>query len=113
MRRVPNGRRMAQPHMRSELPKLLTIAGLATTVAIALTARNALSADIFPAMVATAAFGFAALATLAAWLLRGRAAMRLGWLDLAGIFTCIGIVVSLMIEPEEAAQLVAAAPRSE
>jgi hypothetical protein len=113
MRLMPESRRVAPSDAPSgELPKLLTIAALVATVAVAVLARMTLSSHAFLAVVATALFAFAAAATAAAWLMRRRAGARLGWLDLAGIFTCIGIVVSMMIEPEEVAQFVAGAPRS-
>src|SRR5262245_54193923 len=114
MRPMPGQRRFWQADtLAYELPKLLTIAALSTTLAIAVVARTMLPPDAFLAVVATSLFTFAAIATLAAWLVKRRAGMRLSWLDLAGIFTCIGIVVTMMIEPEEIAQFVGGAPRSE
>ena len=113
MRLMPGSRRFWQAGpLPAELPKLLTIAALSATLVLALAARMLLPANAFLAAVTTALFGFAAIAATAAWLLRRRNGMRLGWLELAGIFTCIGIVVSMMIEPEEVAQFIAGAPRT-
>jgi predicted PurR-regulated permease PerM len=112
MRLMPGSRRMARADSPTgELPKLLTIAALSTTLIAAAAARIALQSEAFLAVVTTALFACAATAALAAWLMHRRASMRLGWLDLAGIFTCIGIVVSMMIEPEQVAQFVTGAPR--
>ena len=113
MRLMPGHRRFWQAgFVPADLPKLLTIAALATTLLLALAARTLLPADAFLAVVTTALFGLAAIAAATAWLVRRRTGMRLGWLDLAGIFTCVGIVVSMMIEPGEVAQFIAGAPRS-
>lgn len=113
MRPMPGRRRFWQAGFSSaELPKLLTIAALATTLAVAVAARMLLPFNTFLVVVTTALFGFAVLATVAAWFVRRRAGQRLGWLDLAGIFACIGIVVSMMIEPQELAQFVSGTPRS-
>jgi hypothetical protein len=95
-----------------ELPKLLTIAALATTLLASVAARMLLPSQAWIAVVTTALFACAAIAALAAWLVRRRASLRLGWLDLAGIFTCVGIVVSMMIEPADVAQFVAGDTRA-
>ena len=99
--------------LAADLPKLLTIAALSVTLVVTTIARMMLPPDGFVVVVTTALFAFAALASFAAWLVHRRAGTRMTWLDLAGIFTCIGIVVSMMIDPEDAAQFVGGAPRSE
>jgi len=114
MRPVPNHRRIwPADALAADLPKLLTIAALSVTLAVAAIARMTLASDAFLAVVTTALFAFAALATFAAWLVHRRAGTRMTWLDLAGIFTCIGIVVSMMLEPEDVALFVGGPSRSE
>jgi hypothetical protein len=113
MRLIPDSRRVARTAAPAgELPKLLTIAALATTLVAAAAARIALPSEAWFAVVASALFACATGATLIAWLMRRRASARLCWFDLAGILTCVGIAVSVMIEPEQVAQFVAGAPRS-
>lgn len=113
MRLMPGSRSAQAGFLAAELPKLLTIAALTTTLIVALAARAILPANAFVVVVTSALFGFAVLATGVAYILRRRTGARLGWLDLAGIFTCIGIVASMMIEPSDLAQFVAGTPRSE
>jgi hypothetical protein len=114
MRLMPGHRRFWQAGLLpAELPKLLTIGALSTTLVLALAARTLLPTNAFLAVVTTALFGLALVATGVAYVVRRRSGQRLGWLDLAGIFTCIGIVASMMIEPEEAVQFVTGIPRSE
>lgn len=92
-------------------PKLLLIAALATTLGGALAARLWLPPDALLPVTATIVFALAAAAALASWLRRAYSDARLDWLDFAGILTCIGILVSLMIEPEALAPFVETATR--
>jgi hypothetical protein len=105
MKLMPQSRASANAPSPADTPKLLLIAALVATLIAALVARIHLPSDAWLPVVATVLFALAATATLVSFLFRPRATRRMGWLDLAGIFTCIGIILSLAVEPEAVAPL--------
>lgn len=106
MKLMPQSRASANDGSPADTPKLLVIAALIATLGAALAARLYLPSDAWLPVVATVLFALAATATIMSFLFRPRATRRIGWLDLAGIFTCIGIILSLAVEPEAVAPLV-------
>jgi hypothetical protein len=86
----------APPAPGKELIIGILLAALLATLAI----RNLMPADaLAPAMV-TLMFVFGTAAAGAAWLCRARR-FRIMWLDLAGSLTFIGVVISVLIEPDQ------------
>ena len=86
--------------------KLLVIAALTLALVAALIGRMWLPQPWLAPMVATVLFAAAAAAALYASRLDAASGARIGWLDIAGIITCIGIVLTLLIEPEDTIQFV-------
>jgi hypothetical protein len=86
--------------------KLLLIAALVLTLALAVFGRMWLPQQWLAPMVATVLFAAALVAALCSSRSRNRSNTRVGWLDMAGILTGIGIVLSLLVEPEDTVQFV-------
>lgn len=104
---IPDSRQSATSQAWSATrSKLLVIAALMLALVVAVIGRMWLPQSWLAPMVATVLF--AAAATAALWASRSRVGpgARSGWLDIAGIVTCIGIVLTLLIEPEDTMQFV-------
>jgi hypothetical protein len=70
----------------------------------ALAIRNWVPAEALAPAIVTLLFAVAAATAGAAWLCRARR-FRIMWLDLAGSLAFIGIVISVLIEPDQIAGL--------
>lgn len=104
---MPHIRRALVPETWADAaPKFLLIAALTLAVVAASLSRMWLPQHWLAPVVATVLFAAAAAAALCAWRFRHRSSVRLSLLDIAGFMTGIGIVLSLLIEPEEAVQFV-------
>ena len=90
----------APPAPGKELMIGILLAALLATLAI----RNLMPADALAPAIVTLMFAIAAAAAGAAWLCRARR-FRIMWLDLAGSLTFIGVVVSVLIEPDQMVRL--------
>jgi hypothetical protein len=107
MNLIPHSRRATAPGTWSgTAPKFLLIAALTLAVVAASLSRIWLPQHWLAPVVATVLFAAAAAAALCAWRYRHSPSVRLSLLDIAGFMTGIGIVLSLLIEPEEAVQFV-------
>ena len=78
----------------------ILLAALLATLAI----RNLMPADALAPAIVTLMFVIGAAAAGAAWLCRARR-FRVMWLDLAGSLTFIGVVISVLIEPDQMVRL--------
>ena len=89
------------------------MAGILLAVLLAaLAIRNLVPADALAPAIVTLLFAVAAAMAGAAWLCHpGR--FRIMWLDLAGGLTFIGIVVSVLIEPDQLVRLFALSDQPE
>lgn len=77
---------------------------LLTTLIASLAIRNLVPADALAPAIVTLMFVVGAVAAGAAWLCRtGR--FRVMWLDVAGSLTFIGVVISVLIEPDQMVRL--------
>jgi len=89
----------------------------ATTLVAALLATAALrhfvSDDALEPLVATALFCIAALLAGLALLRRRGASTRLIGLDIAGVVAALGIVISILIDPEQMVRLISTRPAME
>ncbi len=107
MNLIPGNRRAAGPAAWSDTaPKFLLIAALTLAVTAAALGRTWLPQQWLAPVVATVLFAAAAAAAFCAWRTSLSSGSRLGLLDMAGFMTGIGIVLSLLIEPDEAVQFV-------
>lgn len=106
MKLIPHSRTTAPGAWSGTAPKFLLIAALALAVVAASLSRMWLPQHWLAPVVATVLFAAAATAALCAWRFRHSSSVRLSLLDIAGFMTGIGIVLSLLIEPEEAVQFV-------
>jgi hypothetical protein len=81
------------------------LAGILLTALIGtLAIRNLVPADALAPAIVTLMFVVGAAAAGAAWLCRaGR--FRIMWLDLAGSLTFLGVVISVLIEPDQMVSL--------
>ncbi len=77
---------------------------LLTVLIAALAIRNLVPADALAPAIVTLMFVVGAAAAGTAWLCRARR-FRIMWLDLAGSMTFIGIVISVLIEPDQMVRL--------
>ena len=77
---------------------------LLSVLIAALAIRNLVPADALAPAIVTLMFVVGAAAAGAAWLCRARR-FRIMWLDLAGSMTFIGIVISVLIEPDQMVRL--------
>jgi hypothetical protein len=77
---------------------------LLTTLIGTLAIRNLVPEDALAPAIVTLLFAAGAAAAGAAWLCRaGR--LRIMWFDLAGSLTFIGVVISVLIEPDQMVRL--------
>jgi hypothetical protein len=106
MKLIPHSRTTAPGAWSDAGPKFLLIAALTLAVVAASLSRMWLPQHWLAPVVATVLFAAAAAAALCAWRYRHSSSIRLSLLDIAGFMTGIGIVLSLLIEPEEAVQFV-------
>ena len=84
--------------------KELMAAILLAAVLTALAIRNLVPADALAPAIVTLLFAVGAAAAGRAWLCRaGRS--HIMWLDLAGSLTFIGVVISVLIEPDQLVRL--------
>ena len=91
-----------------ELMVGILLAALFATLAI----RNLVPADALAPAIVTLLFAVGAAAAGHAWLCQaGR--FRILWLDLAGSLTFIGVVISVLIEPDQLIRLCGVPDRSE
>src|SRR5437899_4338203 len=91
-----------------ELLVAILLAALFATLAI----RNLLPADALAPAIVTLLFAAGAATAGAAWLCQaGR--FRIVWLDLAGSLTFIGVVISVLIEPDQLIRLCGVSHQSE
>jgi hypothetical protein len=89
------------------------MAGILLAVLLAaLAIRNLVPADALAPAIVTLLFAVGAAMAGAAWLCRA-ARFRIMWLDLAGGLTFIGIVVSVLIEPDQMVRLFALSDQPE
>ncbi len=84
--------------------KELMVGILLSVLIAALAIRNLVPADALAPAIVTLMFVVGAAAAGAAWLCRARR-FRIMWLDLAGSMTFIGIVISVLIEPDQMVRL--------
>jgi hypothetical protein len=91
-----------------ELMTGVLLAALIATLAI----RNLVPADALAPAIVTLLFAVGAAMAAAAWLCQaGR--FRIMWLDLAGSLTFIGVVISVLIEPDQLIRLCGISDQSE
>ena len=83
-----------------ELMAGVLVAALLATLAI----RDLVPADALVPVIATLLFAVGAATAGAAWLCRADR-FRVMWLDLAGSLTFIGVVISVLIEPDQMVRL--------
>jgi hypothetical protein len=84
------------------------LAALIATLAI----RNLVPADALAPAIVTLLFAVGAATATAAWLCQaGR--FRIMWLDVAGSLTFIGVVISVLIEPDQLIRLCGVSDQSE
>ena len=84
------------------------LAALIATLAI----RNLVPADALAPAIVTLLFAVGAAAAGAAWLCQaGR--FRIVWLDVAGSLTFIGVIISVLIEPDQLIRLCGISDQSE
>ena len=77
---------------------------LLAVVLITLAIRNLVPADALAPAIVTLLFAVGAAIAGTAWLCQaGR--LRIVWLDLAGSLTFIGVVISVLIEPDQMVRL--------
>jgi len=98
----------APPANGKELMAGILLAVLLAALAI----RNLVPADALAPAIVTLLFAVGAAMAGAAWLCRA-ARFRILWLDLAGGLTFIGIVVSVLIEPDQMVRLFALSDQPE
>jgi hypothetical protein len=85
---------------------------LLAAVLTTLTIRNLVPADALAPAIVTLLFAVGAAIAGAAWLCQaGR--LRIVWLDLAGSLTFIGVVISVLIEPDQLIRLCGVSDQSE
>jgi len=90
----------APPGAGKELLAGILLMALIATLAI----RNLVPADALAPAIVTLLFAIGAATAGAAWLCRaGR--LRIMWFDLAGSLTFIGVVLSVLIEPDQMVRL--------
>jgi hypothetical protein len=90
----------ASSALGKELMAGVLLAALIATLAI----RNLVPPDALAPAIVTLLFAVAAATAGAAWLCQaGR--FRIMWLDLAGSLTFIGVVISVLIEPDQLIRL--------
>jgi hypothetical protein len=77
---------------------------LLTALLAALAIRHWVPADALAPATVTLLFVGSAATAAAAWLCRGRR-FRAMWFDLAGSLTFIGVVISVLIEPDQMVRL--------
>ena len=82
----------------------LMIGILVTALLAALAIRHWVPADVLAPAIVTLLFAGSAATAAAAWLCRGRRS-RAMWFDLAGSLTFIGVVISVLIEPDQMVRL--------
>jgi hypothetical protein len=81
------------------------MAGILLTVLVAaLAIRHLVPVDALAPAIVTLMFVAGAAAAGAGWLCRNRR-LQILWLDLAGSLTFIGIVISVLIEPDQMVRL--------
>src|SRR6266542_5901499 len=91
-----------------ELMAGVLLAALLATLAI----RDLVPADALAPVIVTLLFAVGAATAGAAWLCQaGR--FRIAWLDLAGSLTFIGVVISVLIEPDQLIRLCGVSDQSE
>ena len=91
-----------------ELMAGILLAALLATLAM----RNLVPADALAPAIVTLLFAAGAATAGAAWLCQtGR--FRIVWLDLAGSLTFIGVVISVLIEPDQLIGLCGVSDQSE
>ena len=98
----------APPANGKELMAGILLAVLLAALAI----RHLVPADALAPAIVTLLFAVGAAMAGAAWLCRA-ARSRIMWLDLAGGLTFIGIVVSVLIEPDQMVRLLALSDQPE
>jgi hypothetical protein len=96
---VPTADR-APPAQGKELMAGILLAALIATLAI----RNWVPADALAPAIVTLLFAAGAATAGAAWLCRTDR-FRITWFDLAGSLTFIGVVISVLIEPDQLIRL--------
>jgi hypothetical protein len=91
-----------------ELMAGVLLAALIATLAI----RNLVPADALAPAIVTLLFAAGAATAAAAWLCQaGR--FRIMWLDVAGSLTFMGVVISVLIEPDQLIRLCGVSDQSE
>ena len=85
---------------------------LLVALVAALGIRNAVPVDALAPVIVTLLFAVAAL-TAGLALLSRRARFRIMWFDLAGSMTFIGVVLSVLLEPDQMVRLVALSDQPE
>ena len=91
-----------------ELMVGILLAALLASLAI----RNLVPADALAPAIVTLLFAAGAATAGAAWLCQaGR--LRIMWLDVAGSLTFIGVVISVLIEPDQLIRLCGVSDQSE
>ena len=98
----------APPAPGKELFAGVLLAALIATVAI----RNVVPADALAPAIVTLLFAVGA-ATAGFALLCRRDRLRIMWFDLAGSLTFIGVVISVLIEPDQMVRLFALSDQPE
>jgi hypothetical protein len=102
----------APPAAPPDRAKEYFAAGLLAMLAVTLALHGLVPADALTPVVATLLFTLAAGTAVVGAVLRDRLT-RMMWFDAAGIFTFAGVVVSIMIEPDQLVRLVPLSNNSE
>jgi hypothetical protein len=98
----------APPAHGKELMAGILLAALLATLAI----RNLVPADALAPAIVTLLFAAGAATAGAAWLCRTYR-FRITWFDLAGSLTFIGVVISVLIEPDQLIRLCGVSDQTE
>ena len=91
-----------------ELMVGILLAALFATLAI----RNLVPADALAPVIVTLLFAVGAATAGAAWLCQA-GPFRIMWLDVAGSLTFIGVIISVLIEPDQLIRLCGISDQSE
>ena len=99
--------RASSAHSKEFMAGILLAALLAT-----LALRNLVPAEALAPVIVTLLFAAGAATAGAAWLCQSDR-FRIAWLDLAGSLTFIGVVISVLIEPDQFIRLCGVSDQSE
>jgi hypothetical protein len=101
------GATTSRAHTRLQLELILT---LAVCVGATMSLRAALPPDALLPALASLLFALAICAAAAAGFSRARSPTRSGFIDVAALFACAGMVASIMIDTDQLLRLIAQPP---